>query len=170
MGIWTLVAGYVLKGSLGDNPLTPSLAARRNLLVMTPQGWAFFTRNPREPVDRVYKREREGWSAVGYTHSSPQNLFGLRRMPRASGSELAYMLERMSNGDWVDCAASLNECLGQHPGKMVLVENRAVKPFFCGKFLIERRRPIPWAWSGMSNRIHMPAQLLIINANCIHAN
>jgi antimicrobial peptide system SdpA family protein len=163
--VWSVLALFVLSGSVEDSPLRASARTRLNLLALCPQGWSFFTRDPREPVDRVYRRQGTALAYSSVANGSLANLLGLRRAARAINVELAGLLAGVPEGRWRDCRQAVEKCV--EPGAdAIVVENRALVRSLCGELVIERRPPVPWAWSGSPRPVDMPARILLLRAEC----
>ena len=162
---WALAIGYVVIASVMDHPLRASYRERQNLIAISPQGWAFFTRNPRESVERIYQRQSAQWRPTSFSNSSPRNLFGVRRAARAVSAELASMLGQIPQGRWTSCTDSLDVCLRQ-ASPPIRVENKSTLRTLCGEVAVERRPPVPWAWSRRIDRINMPGKVLRFTAVC----
>ncbi len=163
---WTGIILFVLKSSVSEHPLRSSRAVQRNLIAITPQGWSFFTRNPREAVDRIYRRVDNEWIHATVANSSARNFFGLKRDARALSVELASLLTGIPHEKWQACRSSLTEYLEMETIKSVPVENRSLMQSLCGDILVQRRPPVPWAWSKRMKRIHMPSRIVRLDVRC----
>lgn len=163
---WAGIILFVLKSSVPEHPLRSSRAVQRNLIAITPQGWSFFTRDPREAVDRVYRRIDGDWIHATVANSSARNFFGLKRDARALNVELASLLTEIPRKKWRGCRSSLTNCLEAKPVEAVSVENESLMQSLCGDILVERRPPVPWAWSKRTQRIRMPSRLIQLNVEC----
>lgn len=164
--LWAAAIVPVLIGSLPDSPLRPSMAFRRDVIAIAPQGWAFFTRDPREPVDRVYARRGAEWVQVTYTNSSRRNWLGLKRDARALNVELASLLTEVDEAQWRDCPGRLEGCLRERDVPAVAVVNRSRTRALCGDILVERRPPAPWAWSRAKRPVLLDSRIARIDARC----
>lgn len=166
---WTCVGVLVLFGSVSDHPLRAPAGLRRGLLLIAPQGWGFFTRDPREPVDRVYRHTPGGWEEITHANSSPRNALGLSRGARAVGVELTAVLGRVPAERWRDCRAPAGDCWPAAAPGGAPVRNPALRPRLCGDILVERRPPVPWAWSRSRSDLAMPARVVRVEVACIAA-
>jgi len=164
--LWAAAIGPVLLGSLPDSPLRPSLRFRQDVIAIAPQGWAFFTRDPREPVDRIYARSESGWVQVTYTNSSARNWLGLKRDARALNVELASLLSEVDSSQWGDCPGQLESCLRKRDVPAVAVVNRSSIRALCGEILVERRPPAPWAWSRAKRPVLLDSKVARLEVRC----
>lgn len=163
---WSSGIIYILVGSGPVNPLQPPREVRQNLIAIIPQGWAFFTRNPREAIDHIYKKVGTEWVYFSYTNSSFRNFFGIKREARALNVELAGLLSYISKEKWKACEIGLNTFLRDSTLEAIRLDNESTIKSLCGDILIERRQSVPWAWSKSSDSIQMPSKLIQLNVVC----
>lgn len=166
ISFWLLVISYVFVGFVPESPFQKPISVKQNLITISPQGWAFFTRNPREAIDQIYIKSGEEWKYHTFTNSSLRNFFGIKRSARAQNVELAYLFSSLSNEEWVNCATVADECVKNKTIEVVEVENNSKLQTLCGELLIVRKEPVPWAWSQSMKIIDMPSNIVRINANC----
>src|SRR4029434_6535737 len=92
--MWGTLFVYSIHGALPFNPL--KLPFERTLMVtrFVPQGWAFFTRNPREERLTLQQVLPGGQLAPlsRSPHARPDNAFGLDRRSRSQGVEIGLLL------------------------------------------------------------------------------
>ena len=140
----------------------------------TAQGWAFFTKSPRDDTYEFYRvSDRSQIEHVGNApFGAPKNFFGLDRRVRKESMEYAALLSQVQNSDWRECKTSwsLVQCV-QSPveGKRSIrstVENKAPSPIFCGDMEVVRSRIVPWAWKDISPNRTAPAATVSLSARC----
>jgi len=166
---WTSSAVLVLSSGPVDSPLRSSRSVRQSMIAISPQGWAFFTRDPREPVDRLYRATASGWVPATYTNSSARNFFGLSRAARALNVEMAALLAEISQDRWTECRSTLESCLWEDSSPAAVVNNPSLTRQVCGAFAVQRQPTVPWAWSRSAARIHMPSEVVQFDARCSEA-
>lgn len=166
---WTGAVLFVLLASVPDHPLRRTHAARQALVALAPQGWAFFTRDPREPLDRVYRREGRAWVEATHTNGSPRGLLGLGRGARALHVELASLLGQAPASRWQECAGGLGGCAGTVGLEPVAVSDDSTLRALCGEILVLRAPPVPWAWSRSGRSVAMPARAVRLDVACAPA-
>jgi antimicrobial peptide system SdpA family protein len=133
-----------------------------------PQGWKFFTRNPREVHRDVYLRDATGaWKPVSDTlmNTSAANLLGLDRKNRALNVELARLMEGIPNAGWFktkgDPIAALDKC-----AVIKTVRNETPQPRICGTVGIVEQPPLPWAWFRDGIKAVMPSRVVKLEVQC----
>jgi antimicrobial peptide system SdpA family protein len=163
---WALVIFVVLVGTIEESPLRPSHMQKMNLLVMAPEGWSFFTRDPREASEYPYLPTPQGWRYAGQTNSAAVNGFGVRRGARLQGIELSALLKQVPRERWVKVETGVGPALDTAAIPVVPVRNLIVRKTLCGEVLVERRERVPWAWSRSRDRITMPSTMVRLSARC----
>lgn len=164
---WIVAILYVATASLPYNPIRPPFANVINWKMLVPEGWGFFTRNPREPNIYLLKKENNTWVSCFRTNPDPINLFGIKRFSRSQGVEYGLLLQQTSAEDWTKCEeVTLDDCVKKKNKRIVTVLNSSTHSSLCGQILFVQQAPLPWAWSRSNNKINMPLQYLILNVKC----
>lgn len=167
VGFWLIFGLYVVHAFLPYNPVKPPFAAELRTKLWMPEGWAFFTRDPRS--ERVYYFVYNGatWvdASVG-PQSRASNFFGLNRRARAQNVEAGLLLnEQRVREAWRVCERSPSSCLA--PAYAVnAVTNASPRPTLCGLVGVARQRPIPWAWRRSRDRVVMPSVAVTLEVTC----
>lgn len=162
-----LLGVYSAHPALPHNPIRLPFAERLEITVLVPQGWKFFTRDPREERILVFRRDSGAkWRSASLGRiAEPAHLFGISRTPRAQGVELGLLVVRMSAHDWQACSLRPEECLGSAPLARSL-RNLSPNPTLCGEVGIALQKPIPWAWSRADEEVIMPSQVVRLEVQC----
>jgi len=148
------VSSYSLLSSLEYNPLSISQKESNLVFTLLPQGWGFFTRNPRELQTLIYRKTVEGYVLVNKSGSEPEYLFGLSRISRRKNIEFGQIFSKIPDSLWIDCPSKrISDC---DPESAYNFKNQYINPFCVGDFLLISQEPIPWAWSRSYYDIKMP--------------
>lgn len=163
---WGIVIGYVLHASMPYNPIDLPYQEDISIHVLLPERWAFFTRDPRESVDRYYKKSNGSWENARLgRQASVGNAFGLSRLVRAQGVEAGRLITQIAATAWKDCEKDAETCLNRADVSATL-HNPSPTPTLCGTVGVIRREPVPWAWNGSRESIIMPGQVLKMEVQC----
>jgi len=102
---WGFISVSLLSISLPNNVLTPSYKKNRyNVFVFFPQGWGFFTRNPRLPVDIYLLKAHNKWIAdPRLRYGTLYNIFGLDRKGRVVSSIYQKIHLSVLKSHWYVC-------------------------------------------------------------------
>lgn len=165
---WSGVAVYAGRTLQATNPLALPLERTLKPLLVTllPQGWAFFTKSPRDVNFFIYRPRTSGWSsAYAGPLARPRNAFGLNRLSRAQGVEFGLLTRELKGASWRPCTVSPKGCLSRY-GPPVRVRNPSPQPLLCGTYGFVEQRPVPWAWARSRGEFDMPSRSLVIEAAC----
>ena len=164
---WSIVIAYAVHAGMPFNPVTLPAEDRMATRTILPEGWGFFTRDPREErILPFHKSEGGDWvSASLAPHARPSNGFGLDRMSRAQGIELGLLLENLAESAWSPCSERPAACL-EKTSALTPLKNESPRPTLCGHVGLALQKPVPWAWASSRNRIVMPSRVLRLEVSC----
>ncbi len=164
--LWTLLVMTVFFAAIPDSPMRLSMNDRASLLTVLPEGWGFFTRSPREDGVFAHGRAAETWQPLNFTATSTRNGFGFLRASRVQGVELSALTGGLKDESWTSHPDPFAPNADLSAIQRIEVTNTAVLKTMCGEVLLERRLPVPWAWSRSTRPIHMPAQYVLLVVDC----
>src|SRR4029453_5790255 len=96
IALWMTVFVLVTISSLPFNPLSMAFHVEIGIRSLVPEGWGFFTREPRGLVLYLARPSGGRWQPLaGLPIGHPRNLFGIDRRPRAIPVELAILLDHV---------------------------------------------------------------------------
>lgn len=163
---WLALAGASIHAALPENALGRSGAATW-IRVVLPQGWGFFTRDPREIDLTVHRAGPDGWEpAISWPIAIPDNLFGLSRAGRGQGIEFGGISAQLEWDDIPRCRGEIADCIDDAGRDIVEVENTSSHPTICGDLVVQRRTPVPWAWVRSHGPRTAPYQLQHVYVRC----
>jgi len=131
---------------------------KKNVNFAFPQGWGFFTRNPREAHFEIYEIAKESGNISQLLHknTSFKNLCGLSRNNRYIGYELSKLIGYIPKAAWKNRAGFvLTENL---PDTTYTLEvNELLQTFDSDReYLFVQFKPIPYAWASQNQEQHRP--------------
>jgi len=152
---WAGVGLYVLHPILPYNPLRLPFAAEVKASFWVPEGWAFFTRDPRGDLLTLMRLTPDGWVPAGPgVQSEARYAFGIMRHPRAENSEALRLVKQVPSSAWAVCEGGAAPCLDGMETSL-RTESPSARPTLCGTVGLVKRPQVPWAWS----RGPTPAQM-----------
>jgi antimicrobial peptide system SdpA family protein len=164
--VWMAVIAYAIFPVLPYSPVRLPFAHEAMTVLWAPQGWSFFTRDPREEKQTLYVRNGSTWESASLApHARLSNFGGLRRKSRAQGVEMALLINGVPATEWQHCSASLQECLAQLPAGRA-VRNTSPAPTLCGTVAVVLQKPVPWAWARSARPVTMPFRMLPLEVSC----
>jgi antimicrobial peptide system SdpA family protein len=161
---WGVVAVVVLINSVPEHAVGTSSITRDVVKAFLPEGWAFFTRNPREATERFFA-ELPGGQLVPGSPADTRGIPSPSRAERVRSIEIAMLLSQVPKDAWKACSDSLEICLAHQPER----HDVAVRMNACsyqGPAVVQRVTPVPWAWRASYENVHMPSAVVRLNVTC----
>ena len=111
-----------------------------------PQGWGFFTKNPRDLLLRIYKIENSKLTEIDISNQSFKNRFGCSRTSRMIGYEISKLAESVKMTDWKQNLTG--NIVDNINDKSIEVKSKYLfRHFTKGEYLLKLYKPIPYAWA-----------------------
>lgn len=155
---------FVFITSIEFNPIQQYVSKKTPISLLSFQGWAFFTRSPREAQVILYKVHDNKLFKVAHQHSSYKNYFGLSRSSTRIISELQAIKMSLGKDNFINTKWNYQKSLyGEIPNKIIDVKNQFKNPTLKGEYVLVFQRTVPWAWLESLNSIMMPAKIIRIN-------
>jgi antimicrobial peptide system SdpA family protein len=167
---WGVVALYSFRTSLPYTPARLPIESQRNNALFRaffPEGFSFFTRNPREPVVEIYKYENSTYTLTTIPNGSIKNMLGINKSSRAQNLESGFILSKLRPDDWIKCPSNLDSCLTSEPLPVIHLKNNYNTSFLCGELVVVVRKPVPWAWSKVVSGDRMEKEFAKLFVECI---
>lgn len=171
LGWWGFLAiamVYAVHGSMdASNPVRLPGEKELGTVSYLPEGWKFFTRNAREDISFLYKKDGAGrWMrADSGENASSHNLFGLSRAGRNEGIESGLILTAIPSEAYEDCEEDAESCLGSRHTTLRL-QSTATRPVFCGTMGVVVTPRVPWAWASAPTPPTMKSKVVIVEVSC----
>lgn len=136
---------YILFG--GDNVFNSIKNNGSFITSLTPQGYAFFTKNPREPYIYLYKvNENQNLVRLDINSSDSEMMFGLSRVNRRSCANLGSIFTYLNGWKDYNSKEELDANVLYTPSDTVEVSSADVN-IESGVYFFVREKKVPWAWS-----------------------
>jgi antimicrobial peptide system SdpA family protein len=164
---WAVLFTYAVHGSMPFNPLRLPFENKLQTMRWIPEGWKFFTRDPREEDLLYFVVGTSGvWvSAHRGPHSRPSNALGLNRVSRAQSVEAGLLYSKIPKTLWAQCNGHPVKCLESSPVGKAL-KNISPRPTLCGTIGLVMQKPVPWAWSHSRDAMNMPSRVIRLEVSC----
>lgn len=129
-----------------------------------PQGWGFFSKNPRDSDVGLYTTENSS-SKVVWPNMRTENAFGLYRKGRSQGVEMGAIASTISDKDYTKCdSEDLESCKGK--ANEITVKNPTPSPLLCGEYFLTKEKPIPWSYFKYSDSGHEITNIVKVDIKC----
>ncbi|MCX4387613.1 SdpA family antimicrobial peptide system protein [Micromonospora peucetia] len=139
-----LLVGYIVRAvvPVAAMPAPPGRSVAR---VLIPEGWAFFTRDPRLPSPVAYTTDRDGrWRVAPGRSRGPA---GLDKRDRARSAEISLLTRQLDGPAWTRCDREAAACLAT--ARETEAANTATVRTLCGNVGIVLQEVLPWAWKDL---------------------
>ena len=166
-GLLAAFAITVAVAAMPFNTLNLSDDLRSTVMSLIPEGWGFFTKNPRDPEIQVAVLHNGRLEKLNIVSSfEAKYAFGFNRLSRAQGLELDNLLGQLqTSGLWHDCQQNVSDCAQTLQVQKRLV-NSAQFPTLCGDLVLYQSRPIPWAYRNIKPTLNMPSRQTRVEVVC----
>jgi antimicrobial peptide system SdpA family protein len=158
---WFAIVVYIGLASIPFNPLSLSYNQKASIFTLIPQGWGFFTRNPREDEPYIYKKAGKTWIQISKPNAASGYFFGASRQGRKINFEAYNLISQLKDSlSWqkVDLVMANPKQFADLP--LVRFINNTTSPILLGEFIFVKKRKIPWAWSNYYFTQPMPSKVL----------
>lgn len=141
------------------------------LVQVFPQGWGFFTKNPRESSLLGFHVPLSGEPVVlTVNNSSPGMLGGIRKTNRLTNIELTSLLKSVDSSAWRDCKRSRAECVklagSGRVQSLQVIRNPAPHPTVCGTTVLLREGSRVWAWDVAKLSYDVSRKTVVVAVRC----
>ncbi len=158
--IGCLLFGFILLrvlffSSIEHNAGAPSFAVKSIVSKVSPQGWGFFTRNPREPIYTLYEIEghNKPLRKVLQVNSHASNLFGFSRKSRRLGMEVSIMVALADSLNFRKYQGVDNL---QYPDTIITIDNSNLHYLKSGDYVLIKRKIVPFSWASFVEDSQIP--------------
>lgn len=158
-----LISGSFIILSLADmldfNGVNMSLKVDKRVFCFFPQGWAFFTRSPREAQVYLLKKKDDKFVSENFYHSSYKNLFGLNRETTRINYELIDAYSNFSKEEFTSGFSNIQcDIIDSVPKKIHYVKNSFDNPRIQGEYIIVLQNLVPYPWIKNLKNEMMPSK------------
>lgn len=169
-GVCAVVVAFAVLAAIPPAAVDMPQEARVTVRAIMPEGWSFFTRNPREDRLASWRPAASGgWEDASLgNNAGPRVLFGASRRGRAQSVEIGLLQgAAMKRGaKWSACGwDGVDACLSR-AAAATAVRNPVPEPTLCGTLAISLQEPTPWAWAGDGGRARMPYKVMRLEVTC----
>ncbi|MFJ1430763.1 SdpA family antimicrobial peptide system protein [Capnocytophaga canimorsus] len=137
---------FVFLCNIDKNSIVISPDIKRGVNKLLPQGWGFFTKDPRDDVYQLFKYDLNGdFEKITIKNNSIENLIGFSRKSRKISSELSILLSKIPDSLWTEHSQVGEDFFEIRQKELITILSE-------GKYLVEKKRTIPWAWIGKTSQ------------------
>lgn len=146
---------FLLAASVPESTIKVSKASRMQLTRIVPEGWAFFTRDPKGPELLLFQADsNKQVHRFVQRPGTPRYLFGINRKARIVSQEFGRFQEYLPTADslWYEIEGPIEKNAHLFDSLSIIkIPNSSRYPFINGVFILQKIEPVPWAWAGSKN-------------------
>lgn len=163
ISFWIFTLAIVFVSSL-KTQIVLSEGMKTKLNTIFPEGWSFFTRNPREPLLESFNIVDNNLVPIPLSNSSSENFFGFSRKSRVKGFEASMIVSDIPSNIWkedtgIDYKKHIND-------SVINIKPKQSNTYFKkGVYLFVLKKPIPWAWAGKNQEKYAPYSVAKVKVN-----
>jgi len=162
MLIWFVLSCLVFFSSFEDQIILND-NTKRTLNLIFPEGWGFFTKNPREPQLKVYKLFKNDTIPIDMSNHSSRNYFGFSRKARIISFESSIIVNEVKKDKWTKTTFKDINC--QSLDTVQIYEKKYFKHINKGTYIFILFKPIPYAWANQNQEKNNPLDVVKIIIN-----
>lgn len=164
VGFWMTTFFVLATSAIPYN--STSVKARNNdflfFRALLPEGFSFFTRNPREPLVVLISKDTK--QEIELHNNSAGYFFGFERYPRAINLEMSIVWQSVKEKKWFDCETGTADCFDDSLVPSYTIKSSFPNPILKGDYYLKLVEQVPWAWakSFRTSNKKMPCKVIRI--------
>jgi len=126
------------------NYFTPGYKNSKIVSKLLPEGWGFFTRDPREPIYKLYEISDEKLTRIDMSNSAASTLLGLSRKNRRINIEFLRIKGLVADSVFTEIPLS-----DWSKAKQIEIINHSGYAYHflkSGKYIVEKTNITPWIY------------------------
>jgi antimicrobial peptide system SdpA family protein len=127
---------------------------KNNIMSFFPQGWSFFTRDPREDLYVLFRVDSSKITKVNLISSSNEYFWGLSRKNRIIAYEMSLIQKDFKEKDF----SYIKRGDFSSVSKTKFIPNLNLQTISNGTYIIEIYPPIPWAWLNLNQEKYIESK------------
>jgi antimicrobial peptide system SdpA family protein len=159
-GFWFLIFITLFTWYLPGSVLKVDTFFSSKIINLLPQGWGFFTKEPKEQLFDAYKIQNGNLIQLSIKNASRENYFGFSRKSRFIGFEISKISAKINHESWVQSKGNI-----KIPKSFKIQYVRGNFRYFKRNnlYILIKTNPIPWAWASYSQEPVRPFEYVIIS-------
>lgn len=166
-----LVVYTIFLAAVPETAVEINAIQRVRLIDIAPEGWAFFTRNPKEESTTIYRWDStKKLTKVSNIAGAFKNCMGLNRYDRLLIKEFSALYRYVKKENFVKIKGSIANNISVIDTMVSCkLPNDAKYPLLSGVYVIRQAMPIPWAWAKLPGVDEM-IETKILKVDVINSN
>ncbi len=142
---------------------------KKYIQTVLPQGWEFFTLNPRSEYTVIYKYNSNGEIIIqDFKNSSTNSYLGISKINRIRNIELEVLISRTDSSKYITCFSFEELKNISDTTTCYTIKNTTNIHAMKGTFLIRKTTPIPWAWYCNNPNLFIASKIIKIKIDEVY--
>jgi antimicrobial peptide system SdpA family protein len=155
---WFFFATLVFFSSMKEQ-IVVNKEIKKHISTFFPEGWGFFTKNPRDLQLEVYKIKNNRVNKINMSNHSAFNYFGLSRKARVIGYESSIIANEVDKKKWKKDEVK-NIVSFVNDSSVIIPKKKEFKYLVPGDYIFKMYKPIPYAWANKNQEDNNPYSLV----------
>ncbi|MCY4162584.1 MAG: SdpA family antimicrobial peptide system protein [Flavobacteriaceae bacterium] len=156
--IWLFAGVFVFIASF-KHQIILGKSVKRQINYVFPEGWGFFTKDPRSLMMNIYRIEKGNINEINVSNHSWSNSLGFSRRARIIGFEASMIVSDIPKKLWIE-DKSKNIKSHIYDSVLIVKSNPYYKHITKGDFIFMIYKQIPYAWVNKSQEKFKPADFI----------
>lgn len=163
--VWMFFGIVLFLGAIPKTPLMIDENIKKQISIILPNRWPFFTKDPREEYIYILQKDSEGYVfQKNLPNSSYSNAYGLINYQRAVGIEFGIISSQIDDDLWNinDSGKNLFKILEKDSIKTLKIKKTIEITELKGEYVFVKIEPLPYLWRNKINQFEMPSKFVKI--------
>lgn len=154
ISFWTVVVFLILFSNNSTYPIL-NYNTQKTMFYLFPQGWGFFTKDPKEVTIDVYQLEGKALKLISMNNFSAQNLFGFSRKARYVGYEFGKLEQSIPKTAYKNEIGSIGKI---YPNKSTIIKIPFIPKFYPlnKEYIVYQYKIVPFEWINQDQEQYRP--------------
>jgi antimicrobial peptide system SdpA family protein len=163
--IWMFFGIVLLVGAMPKTPLMINDNIKKNISIIFPNRWPFFTKDPREEYVYIFQKKSQGHTLhPNLPNSSFANFYGMINTQRAIGMEYGMISSQIDENLWYtnNTGKNLLKIIDNDTIKTIKLKRDVKYTELKGEYIFVKIEPLPYLWKNKVNQLEMPSKFVKI--------
>lgn len=163
--IWLFLGIIFFVGMMPETPLNINKNLKKQLSMVFPNRWVFFTKDPTEDYIYILRKTKQGYGFYeNFPNSSLSNVFGMISYQKAAGLEYGIIANQIDDNLWSNNngGRTFLQLLKEENTKILELKRTDQITSLSGEFVFVKIEPVPYVWRNKIDRFAMPSKFVRI--------